>query len=253
MSMLRLRAASSGPRAVRGPRAAPVRPRRVSVAAGAGGAGNKDVDAILAEANALLNAVTAGGEPLPGVQESIDELTALGFVCDESGCVLVLPTESSDDEAANTLNTYISGRGWGLGMLEGDDEDSADFPAQVTGPGWSVPLTEGELGDLLMVLQQLRGAVQLMAAQGQWLPAGGDRPVSRAKWQSRHIGMQASWAPSDSEPAFTVELTFRSDRRTFTTVWPSDVASAVCRALDGGASPTGAPSAAAARSIAGAA
>jgi hypothetical protein len=31
-------------------------------------------------------------------QESIDELTGLGFVCDESGCVLVLPAESTDDD-----------------------------------------------------------------------------------------------------------------------------------------------------------
>jgi hypothetical protein len=65
-------------------------------------AGQKDVDAMLAEANALLNAVAGGAtesRPVPGVQESIDELQALGFVCDESGCVLVLPDgTSSDDE-----------------------------------------------------------------------------------------------------------------------------------------------------------
>jgi hypothetical protein len=136
------------------------------------------------QANALLNQVSGGAAPgtqSPGVQSSIDELEALGYVCDESGCVLVLPNEMSDDEGegggrfrfgrglcprpgsrvigrspgsalerggggqgaegravagapagphtcapllstpapgANTLNSYIEGRGWGLGMLE---------------------------------------------------------------------------------------------------------------------------------------
>lgn len=54
---------------------------------------------MLKEANALLNAVAGGTQaPDQAVQDSIEGLTALGFVCDESGCVLVLPHESSDEE-----------------------------------------------------------------------------------------------------------------------------------------------------------
>jgi hypothetical protein len=59
--------------------------------------------------------------------------------------------------------------------------DDIDFPAAVAGPGWSVPLTAHELADLLTVLAQLRAAVGGLQEQGQWLPAAGDRPVSRAK------------------------------------------------------------------------
>ena len=74
-----------------------------------------------------------------------------------------------------------------------DDEESADFPAQVAGPNWSVPLTGGELSDLLIVLQQLRGAVAQLHAQGQWLPAAGDRPISRAKVRAGALRLKA-WA-----------------------------------------------------------
>lgn len=62
-----------------------------------GSRSGNDVESALAEANALLNAVAGGSPPAPGVQESIDGLTALGFVCDESGCVLVLPTSSVEE------------------------------------------------------------------------------------------------------------------------------------------------------------
>ncbi|KIY94578.1 hypothetical protein MNEG_13383 [Monoraphidium neglectum] len=143
-----------------------------------------NVDDMLAEANALLNAVT-GGDAAPkqyytaGVQESIDELTGLGFVCDESGCVLVLPAESTDDDGADGLNTLLEGQGWRLGVLETPDD--AGFPALVSGPSWSVPLGASELGDLLFVLQQLRLAVSSLADQGQWLAASAERPISRAK------------------------------------------------------------------------
>lgn len=33
------------------------------------------------------------------MQASIDELQGLGYVCDESGCVLVLPGDRSGDES----------------------------------------------------------------------------------------------------------------------------------------------------------
>lgn len=79
---------------------------------------------MLAEANALLNAVATGGAaPAPasaakGVQQSIEELEGLGYVCDESGCVLVVASESSDDEGASAINGFVGGSNWGLGMLE---------------------------------------------------------------------------------------------------------------------------------------
>lgn len=36
--------------------------------------------------------------PTPGVRASIDELEGLGYVCDESGCVLVLPGDQQREE-----------------------------------------------------------------------------------------------------------------------------------------------------------
>jgi hypothetical protein len=91
------------------------------------GGSNKSVDEMLAEANALLNAVSSGvpgaaavaAAGASGVLQSIDELEQLGFVCDESGCVLVLPTAEPDSDAsAKSLTTFVQGRGWGLGTLE---------------------------------------------------------------------------------------------------------------------------------------
>lgn len=80
--------------------------------------GGKDVDAMLAEANALLDAVAGGAAPAKSVQESIEQLQGLGYVCDESGCVLVVPSESSDDEAGAALGGFVGGANWGFGMLE---------------------------------------------------------------------------------------------------------------------------------------
>ncbi|KAI8468763.1 MAG: hypothetical protein J3K34DRAFT_426171 [Monoraphidium minutum] len=198
-----------------------------------GSSGNPSVDDILAQANALLDSVAGGSAPQkqyysPGVQESIDELTGLGFVCDESGCVLVLPTESTDDEGGEALNTLMEGNGWRLGALE--DPENPDYPALAAGPGWLVPLTSGELGDVLFVLQQLRSAVSSLRDQGQWLPAAGDRPASRAKWQSRQISMQATFT---SGPAFAIELTVRTGRRNVIVHWPTEAVADLCARLDG--------------------
>jgi hypothetical protein len=52
----------------------------------------KSVDDVLREANALLENLSAGmPSGTPALQASIDELEMMGYVCDESGCVLVLP------------------------------------------------------------------------------------------------------------------------------------------------------------------
>jgi hypothetical protein len=47
-------------------------------------------------------------------------------------------------------------------------------------------------------------------AQGQWLPAAGDRPASRVKRQSSHIELLAEHA--SAEPGFSIAFTFRSNR-----------------------------------------
>lgn len=52
----------------------------------------RTVEDVLAAANALLDDLSAGGGlPEDSVQARIEELSQMGYVCDESGCVLVLP------------------------------------------------------------------------------------------------------------------------------------------------------------------
>jgi hypothetical protein len=52
----------------------------------------------LAAANALLDNLQAGkpGSTANLLQQSIDELQEMGYVCDESGCVLVLPGDKDN-------------------------------------------------------------------------------------------------------------------------------------------------------------
>jgi hypothetical protein len=60
------------------------------------------VDDVLREANALLENLSAGmPSGTPALQASIDELEQMGYVCDESGCVLVLPGDR--ERAAGAL------------------------------------------------------------------------------------------------------------------------------------------------------
>jgi hypothetical protein len=57
---------------------------------------------VLAAANALLDNLQGAGSAAaagPNVQASIDELQGLGYVCDESGCVLVLPGDRQRDDS----------------------------------------------------------------------------------------------------------------------------------------------------------
>lgn len=54
------------------------------------------VEDVLAAANALLDNLSAGKAlPQNSIQASIDELSEMGYVCDESGCVLVLPGDKA--------------------------------------------------------------------------------------------------------------------------------------------------------------
>jgi hypothetical protein len=62
----------------------------------------QSVDDVLAAANALLDNLSSGmpaGSPA-SLQDSIDELQSMGYVCDESGCVLVLPGSQDGAEGA---------------------------------------------------------------------------------------------------------------------------------------------------------
>jgi hypothetical protein len=64
----------------------------------------KSVDDVLREANALLENLSAGlPSTTPALQASIDELEQMGYVCDESGCVLVLPGDR--ERAAGVLSS----------------------------------------------------------------------------------------------------------------------------------------------------
>lgn len=63
----------------------------------------KSVEELLAEANALLDQVSHG--EYAGLQASIDELEDLGYTCDESGCVLILPEKPKRAQGACTGTT----------------------------------------------------------------------------------------------------------------------------------------------------
>lgn len=57
------------------------------------------------------------------------------------------------------------------------------------------------------------------------------------QWETNHIVMKAAYAPS--EPGFSIEITFRTDRRSVSTEWPADVAAAAIAAVDAETGGTG--------------
>ena len=58
-----------------------------------------NVNDVLSEVNALMERVS--GKPLPAsMLSTIDDLEELGYVCDESGCVLVLPSMDEESDGA---------------------------------------------------------------------------------------------------------------------------------------------------------
>lgn len=189
----------------------------------------KSVEDMLNEANALLERVS-NGQPLgSSYQASIDELSELGYVCDESGCVLVLPGDRQKAVAeVSSINRLLRGNGWSIGKVQEPEDE--DYPAVVSGPFWTIPMKPKELEDFLEVLNQLRRVVQQLESQGQWLPGSAERPVSRVKWESTHITLQATFAAD--EPAFSMEMTFRTEKRSVITHWPSQVVAEVVVALD---------------------
>lgn len=195
----------------------------------------RSVEDVLAAANALLDNLSAG-TPVPqeSIQASIDELSEMGYVCDESGCVLVLPGDKDRVAGPPVIRGILSGPNWSLGTLpiadSYDEEEGTPYTAVVSGPCWTVPLKPSELSDFVGMLNQLRNMVANLAAQGQWHGTTADRPASRVKWETNHIVMKASHA--STEPGFSIEITFRTDRRSVVTSWPADVAAAVLAAVD---------------------
>jgi hypothetical protein len=190
------------------------------------------------EANELLLALSNGGSGAstkgaaaglsgaasPEMLASIDELTELGYECDASGCVLVLPGQSRKGGAAAAaiageslsswddtpgapprLQRLLSGDDWKLGPLTStpaaDSGTSAnkEFSAVITGPAWSFLLTRTELASFLEVLQRLRSVVQNLEGEGQWNGQQGGRPASRVKWAAGRFSCVATHA--DAPPA----------------------------------------------------
>ena len=87
---------------------------------------------MLAAANALLSNLQSGeptGSSNP-VQASIDELQGLGYVCDESGCVLVLPGDRSGDESECFCWESRGPAGEGLGGGHGESLVAAAVAGQ---------------------------------------------------------------------------------------------------------------------------
>lgn len=70
--------------------------------------GKQSVDDVLAAANALLDSMSAGTTPLSMLQASIDELEQMGYVCDESGCVLVDPHDADSMSGAGCAYEHSS-------------------------------------------------------------------------------------------------------------------------------------------------
>eukprot|EP00878_Enallax_costatus_P034577 GHUV01038352.1.p1 GENE.GHUV01038352.1~~GHUV01038352.1.p1 ORF type:complete len:201 (+),score=35.46 GHUV01038352.1:205-807(+) len=146
----------------------------------------RTVEDVLAAANALLDNLSAGaGLPDESVQASIEELSSMGYVCDESGCVLVLPGDRDRVAGPPAISRMLTGANWSLGTLpveESDEgEEATPYTAVVSGPCWTVPLKPCELSDFVGMLNQLRNMVANLAAQGQWHGVTADRPASRVK------------------------------------------------------------------------
>lgn len=218
----------------------------------AAGGGGKSVEDVLREANALLENLSGGGALPPSLQASIDELQEMGYVCDESGCVLMMPGDDPLAAGPPPIARLLTGPNWALGMLDpaSSDADDADedahaaaaaggagagggaspYAALVAGPCWQVPLKPAELADFCGMLAQLRGMVADLAQQGQWSGGSPDRPASRVKWETNHIVLKAAYAPT--APGFSIEMTFRTSGRSVTTHWPPEVAAAVIAAVD---------------------
>ena len=79
-------------------------------------------------------------------------------------------------------------------------------------------------------MHALATALRVPDKAGRPLPP--QPPLAPPQWESRHIRMQATWAPG-SQPAFSVDLSVLIDgRRSVTAVWPQAAAAEAAAALD---------------------
>jgi hypothetical protein len=233
------------------------------------------VDDAMREANELLLALSgasagasagaAAAASSPDVLASIDELNELGYECDASGCVLVLPGMRRGAQAAQPasgsplsswddtpgapprLQRLLSGDDWKLGPLTSTPVASptsgttAEFSAVITGPAWSFLLTRSELASFLEVLQRLRSVVQNLDGEGQWHAQEGGRPASRVKWAAGRFSCVATHADAPAAsggdakagPHFALDVALLTpDSRLVQGTWPAHVVAAACAALD---------------------
>lgn len=56
----------------------------------------------------MLESLSAGNPPAASLQASIDELAEMGYVCDESGCVLVLPGDRERASGGSGANPPVA-------------------------------------------------------------------------------------------------------------------------------------------------
>jgi hypothetical protein len=223
----------------------------------------------LSGASSSAGAAAAAAAASPDVLASIDELTELGYECDASGCVLVLPgarggargaahadgspmsswDDAGDGSAAaapRRLKRLLSGDDWKLGPLTSAGAvpaSATEFAAVVTGPAWSFLLTRSELASFLEVLQRLRSVVQNLDGEGQWNAQEGGRPASRVKWAAGRFSCVATHAAAPAggsgagagkqQPHFSLDVALLTpDSRLVQGSWPAHVVAAACAALD---------------------
>lgn len=193
---------------------------------------------------------------MASVELGYTEYTDFGFACDESGCVLAVQQQDSKHaQSTPSLTSLLSGADWSLGMLPvttpsqtrfeaflptsssetvdyqlASSSSAASFSCVASGPGWQVALEPAELSELVHMLVQLRMAVASLQYQGLWQAGKGERPPSRAKWESKGLGLTAVYCPG--EPGFSVELRFSAQGRGMRLSWPPKVAADVITAFD---------------------
>lgn len=142
---------------------------------------------IAQQLEALKVKLEAGREtPEESSSSGKPEVNALGYSCDENGCVL-LDTDASlssgeSEDPSPFLEEMLNGSSWSLGLLS--EADGQGYCAVVGGSGWSVSLTAQELKDFVMALKALRAAVRRM------LEAGGSEPT-RVKWDTKTVKLEA--------------------------------------------------------------
>lgn len=176
-----------------------------------------------------------------GKSQSQLEVNALGYNCDENGCVLVIadaaPVTLSVDEDS-TLDELLEGPTWSLGML--GESDGQGYCATVGGSGWSIGLTAIELKDFVVSLKALREGVRKLSE------AAVTSEGIRVKWDTKTVKLEAIVGEGTASATDHFELHFQvGGLRLVCGSWSSSVVGQVLQALDGhvqGFAPGTAPS-----------